>query len=214
MEIRGGGSWVWVVVSEDVGSFEAVLEHEGFVVEDVGGGAFGDDLAVIDGDDAWAEIDDEFHVVSGDNLCDGQLAQQCSECASAAWIESVSRLIEQQDLRIHGQHGGQRHEALFPAGEAVCDCLLEAGKSDAGHGFPGDCVGLGGGLAEVKRTEGDFFVDSGAEELVVRFLEKESDAGAGIREILVGGAGVAEDLDGPRGRLEQPGHQMEDRGFP
>ncbi len=97
-------------------------------IDELGGSAFGDDLAVIDDGEAVAEAFGFVHVVSGEQ--DGATffledTDYFPELAAALRIESGSRLVEKKDARVADQSGGD--------GEAL---LLAAGKlADPGVGF-------------------------------------------------------------------------------
>jgi len=52
-----------------MGEFEAVGLDQRAVAEDPDGVSIGDDLSAGENDDAAAEVEDEFEVVAGDELC-------------------------------------------------------------------------------------------------------------------------------------------------
>src|ERR1700675_1588767 len=126
-------------------------------VDEVGGSAFGDDLAVIDDGEAVAEAFGFVHVVRGEE--DGatfflENADDVPELAAALGIESSGRLVEKKDPRIADQRGRD--------GEAL---LLTAGKfSNPRVGFFGELeffenCGGGARLAIEAGEEFDGFAD-------------------------------------------------------
>ncbi len=54
-----------VFVPEDMGAFEAVGQHERFVIKKFYDRAVADDLALVQHNDAGAELDDQFQIVRG-----------------------------------------------------------------------------------------------------------------------------------------------------
>ena len=78
-------------------------------VDEVGGSAFGDDLAVIDYGEAVAEAFGLVHVMRGEQ--DGatfflESADDVPELAAALGIESGGGLVEKKNARIADQSGG------------------------------------------------------------------------------------------------------------
>ena len=86
-------------------------------VDELGGSAFGDDLAMIDDGEAVAEAFSFVHVVSGEE--DGPTffledADDVPELAAALGIESGGGLVEKKDARIADQRGGYGRRCFWP----------------------------------------------------------------------------------------------------
>ena len=89
-------------------------------VDEVGGSAIGDDLAVIDDGETVAEAFGFVHVVRGEQ--DGatlllEAANDVPELAAALRIESGSWLVEKKDARVAHQSGGNGQALLLAAGK-------------------------------------------------------------------------------------------------
>jgi hypothetical protein len=182
-------------VLEEVGFFEAVFQHEGFIGEQVEGGAVGDDDAVVEEDGAGAELGDEFEIVGGDDFGDGEGLEEVFEFAAAAGVEVAGGFVEDEDGGLAGEDAGETDAAFFAAGEVMGGAAFKAGEADAIEAFAGAGGDIGGGQAELFGAEGDVFEHGGAEELVVGVLEEEADLAADAGEV-GGGGGLAEDADG------------------
>jgi hypothetical protein len=96
------------VGEQGVGDLKAVALHEARVAEDKPGLAVGPDLAVVEEDDAGAELEDHLQVVSGDEPGVGERGEMGDERAAGLGIEVGAGLVEDEDLRPHHQHAGER----------------------------------------------------------------------------------------------------------
>lgn len=170
-------------VLKDVRAFEIVGEHEGFVVEQLEGGALGDDSAGVEDDDAVTEFDDHFEIVRGDQLCDGDLFEEGFDVSPASGIEVAGGFVEDEDGGVAGEEAGEADAAFLPAAEVMGCAFFQAGERDFGEGV-GDTGGdLVVGEVELLWAEGDVFEDGGTEELVVGVLEEEAEFTADLREV-------------------------------
>ena len=96
--LRKGGSCLWGelsgAVAEAEGDFEAVGVHEFFVGEDFSRRAVDLDAAVVEEDDAVAEVEDHFEVVAGDDLGGGTVMQEVDELPAGAGVEIAGGFVE------------------------------------------------------------------------------------------------------------------------
>ena len=89
--------------------------------------------------------------------------QQPDQFAPTARIETGSGLVEDEDLRIHRQHGRYRDSLTLSERQPVGHAPF-----GAGHAYGGQCpinplVDLGGLDTHVQRAEGDVLIDRRAE---------------------------------------------------
>lgn len=84
-------------VAEDVRALEAVPQHQLLVREQRDGWPLGDELAMVEDEDAGAQLDDQLEVVGGNERCDWDLPQQGDQVAAAARIEAARWLVENED---------------------------------------------------------------------------------------------------------------------
>ena len=177
------GSGVGVKVAEDVGGLQAVTEHEGFVGEELGGGALGDELAGTEQESARAKLDDELQVVRGDNLGHRDLAEEVDQFAAAAEVETAGGLVKDENGGIAGEDSGKAGAALSAGAQVVGGSVVQAGQADLGKGA-GDAVADFAVIeAELLGAEGDILEDGGAEELVVGVLKEQANLAADGGEI-------------------------------
>ena len=98
----------------------------------------------------------------------------------AARVEGVGRLVEQQDVWLHGDDRGDGDALLLAARERVrrpVEELLDA--QVLGH-VAHAAADLVLRQAELQRPEGELVEDAGAEQLHVGVLEDEADPGAEV----------------------------------
>src|SRR4029077_10174744 len=200
LAIVGGSAFAYL-------EFDHVMAAQ--AVDELGGGAFGDDLAVIDDGEAVAEAFGLVHVVRGEQ--DGPTAlledaDDVPELAAPLGIEFGGRLVEKKDARITDQSSGD--------GQAL---LLAAGKfADPRVGFFGELEffeNLSGG-ARLAIEAGEEF-DSFANVKFfrqTRFLERDADPFAQLARVVV--PGVTEDANVARRRREQTLKDFDGRGLP
>ena len=142
-------------------------------LDDIVDGAFRDDAAPLEENGSLSEGSGQGYVVSDDNLRLGQGLQRFDEVGSCRRIQKRSRLVEQDDLGLHGQDAGQGGQPFLPRAQVVRSARLQSGEADGRERsanapayflFPITCVGW---------TEGYIFGDGGHKQLVVGVLEKK-----------------------------------------
>ena len=93
----------------------------------------------------------------------------------AGRVQARRGLIQDQHLRLHGQHTCQGHPPFLPAGEFKGGFVhLVVPDSHQTGGLPDTVVQLVPGFSLVGRSEGDVFVNRFFKELVLRILENQS----------------------------------------
>jgi hypothetical protein len=207
--------WVRMMMEEDVGSFQAVGEHEGLVVEELDSGAVGHDAALVEKDGSRAELDGQFEVVSGDEFGAGQGLEEVFEFAAAARVESAGGFVQDEQVGLTGEQAGQAGAAFFTVAEVVGGAVGEVGHGDGGEGLFDAVPDFGFGQVELLGAEGDVLGDGGAEELVVRILEEQSDVLSDPWEVFRADV-PAEDADlavGPAVFGQDPVDVEEEGGF-
>ena len=98
-------------------------------------------------------------------------ARNALDRLSAVGVEHGRRLIEQQDLRIHGERAGDGDALLLPAGKIRGVCLRQVAHA---HGCQGGIDALDNLLtrnAQVFRAKGDVVCDDAGGHLVFWMLE-------------------------------------------
>lgn len=88
------------------------------------------------------------------------------------FVKRVGRLVQQLHLRPHRKDSGQRYQALFAAGEMVCDAIGEMVKFELLQQAPGRLDLFGMPHAKIKRAERDVIDDGRAKELIVWILKQ------------------------------------------
>ena len=66
-----------------------------------------------------------------------QVAQDVDEPLPGILIQVIGGLVQQQGLRLHGQHRGQCHQFFFSARQVVCQTLLKTGQPQTLQRGPG-----------------------------------------------------------------------------
>ena len=72
------------------------------------------------------------HLVGDDHhghVLGGKLADDLQDLAGQLWVEGGGGLVEEQDLRLHGQRAGDGYALLLSAGELVGVRVLAVGKA-------------------------------------------------------------------------------------
>ena len=133
----------------------------------------------------------------------GSDAQDLGELAPAGRVQVGRRLVQHQDLRPHGQHGGDRDPAALAERQVVRRPVAVRGHADRGERLVDPGAQLGAAQAEVGRAERDVLGDRRHEQLVVGVLEDDADPAADLgqpRPGRRGSTGEAADLDACRRR--------------
>ena len=79
--------------------------------------------------------------------------EQLDHVRLAGRVEAGGRLVEQQDVRLHGQHAGQAHPLLLPVAEVVDRPMAKIGGIDRGERLFDALGHLGFREAQVSRAE-------------------------------------------------------------
>ncbi len=137
-------------MEQDVGALQAVGEHEGFIGEKPGGGALGDEAAVIEQQDTRAELDDELEVVGGDDDRCGELAEELFELALAGGVEAAGGFVEDENFGIAGEDAGEADAAFFAEAQAVGQAVFEAGEAHLGEAVRDAGLDVGFGEAHLR----------------------------------------------------------------
>ena len=152
-------------------------------------------------------------VVRDDQHGLGQGGQVADEPFLGGLVQAGGGLVQQQHGGVHGEDGGQCNQAFLPAREAVGDPVGVPGQAQCRQDLLGIGAGLGGGAAQVERAEGHVFQHGGAEQLVVRVLEQETDPGADVVKVGLGPARLTEGADLARAGAGQADQQMQQGGL-
>ena len=177
------------------------------------------DLAVAHDQDAVTELERLAEVVGDEDHRLAHLLVQADDLvlhvATDQRVERGERLVEHQDLGVGRERAGQTDPLLHAAGELVGVVVLVALEADQVDHLLGAVAAVLLALAPHLETEGDV-VDHLAVRQQAEVLEDHRDLAApGVEQGRVGHAGdvLAVELDGARGRLDQPGQQPHQRGL-
>ena len=105
----------------------------------------------------------------------------------AARVEGVGGLVEQQHVRLHGEHRGDGDALLLAAAKRVRRPVEQVLDAQLPRRLAHAALDLLAGEAELQRAEGQLVEGVGAEELHVGLLEDEADARAelpAVRRVL------------------------------
>ena len=92
------------------------------------------DSAVVHIEDAVRDVARKLHLVRDDHHGHAVLRKGANDgkhLTDHGRVERGSRLIEEQDLRFHGNGAGDRHTLFLPAGQLIRIVLRLVPKSDA-----------------------------------------------------------------------------------
>ena len=84
-----------------------------------------------------------------------KLRQQAAQAGAAARVEAGRRLVEDEQLGLHGEHARDGGEALLAAGELEGREVLLCGEAHEVERVVDPARDLVGGKAHVARAEGD-----------------------------------------------------------
>ena len=79
--------------------------------------------------------------MGNDHVSDVQTLKNVDETVFGFLIQAGGGLIQQEELRFHGQDGGQGDQLFFAPGKLVGHPVFEAFKPQALHGRPGTGAG-------------------------------------------------------------------------
>ena len=94
------------------------------------------DLAVVDEDDAVGHLAGEAHLVGDHQHGDagvGQLLHQLQHLTDHLRVKGGGGLVEQDDIRVHGQSAGNGNALLLAAGKALGEHIGFIGQADTGQ---------------------------------------------------------------------------------
>ena len=173
---------------------------------------FHDDQAVNVGGDLLHRVADHHN----SRLLRGLIIADIFENALAACgVKSRRRLVENEHVRLHGDHARDGCAALLSAGQIERGFgKLRLGNADKASRTADTRVDLVFGKAHVFRAEGDIGVDSFLKQLIFRVLEHQTDAEAdlaGELGVLPDVAAVKQHMAGRR--LQKAVHMLHQRGF-
>ena len=118
-------------------------------------------------------------------------------------VESCYGFVEEEDLGLHGEHGGKCDEVFFAAGEFVCEAVFVVRHIELVECVLSDIDGLFFYFALVEWSEGDIFEYGWAEELVVGILEEQAELCADGSEVDFCFSGLVENFDGAGSGFDQ-----------
>ena len=122
--------------------------------------------------------------MGGDDFGMGELAQEADEGAAGGRVQVRAGFVQNQDVRGHGEDGGDGDGAFFPAGKVVGHLVRQGFRMDVPQSLPHAAADFFRREAHVERAEGHVLPDGRHEKLVVRLLEYHShafpDAGDGF----------------------------------
>jgi hypothetical protein len=144
---------------------------------------------------------------------DVQAAEDVGELAARRGVQVARRLVEDQDLRAHGQHGGDGHAAPLPEGQVVRGPVGEVGHAHGLEGLDDAGVELRAPDTEVRRTERDVVAHRRHEELVVGVLEDQAHPSPDLEQVGLGDRQPG-DGDRPVARPEDAVEVEDERGLP
>ena len=105
---------------------------------------------------------------------DVQVLQDMDEALPGGFVQAGGGLIQQEQLRLHGQDRGQGDQLFFAPGKLIGHPVFKAGQAQTFHSFPGDLNRLGRSFPLVQRAEGHILENRGTEELIVGMLKEQT----------------------------------------
>jgi len=103
------------------------------------------------------------------------LGQQAQQVGRAGRVKLGGRLVQHQNVRLLGQHAGQRQPLLLPPGEPLDPFAAPVPQADQGERLVDLAVHLGTRHREVLQAERHFVLDAQHAELGFRVLEHDAD---------------------------------------
>ena len=138
----------------------------------------GDDAAVGEDHRSLAQLGRQRKVVCGDQHRAIDALEDVEQLAPGTRVEVGGRLVEHEQARAHGEHGGDRHAPALAHRQLERRPLGGALHADGGECLRHAPLDLRARQALVERAERHVLRDGRHEELVVRVLEDESHARA------------------------------------
>lgn len=172
-----------VGMSQDVRLLESVLEHQVFVGEDGQRRTVGHDRPLVHDHGPRAQLGDELQIVGGDDFRGLDRPEQRLQQPLSPGIETPRRFVQGQDPRPAGQEAGQADPLFLSAAQVMGGTPLESRKPDFRQSLPDDALDVPLPRTELPRAERNVLEDRGAEQLVLRVLEKQPDVAPDVRQI-------------------------------
>ena len=167
VEARGQG--------EEFGQLEVVPREQLGVGEELGGRGVGHHPPAGQDDRAVAEGAGEQEVVGHDDHRPRDPGQQLQELSPGAGVEVGRRLVEHEQLRPHGEDGGDRRPPALALRQRVGGAARRARQAHRGEGVLDPRGNLVAAQSQVERPERHVLAHGRHEQLVVRVLEHEAD---------------------------------------
>ena len=149
--------------------------------EDLRRRAFLEDCALVEEADAVGDVAREAHLVRGDDHRHarlGELADDVEDLGHELRVERAGDLVEEQQVRLHGQRAHDGDALLLAAREPVGVLVRLLGQAEARQQRSGLLLGLGPGQPQhLARRERDVAQDAHVRE-EVEGLEDDADATA------------------------------------
>ena len=98
-------------------------------------GAVGLNAAAIEHDNAAGQVEDQFQIVTGDELRRRAIAKDVDQSAPRPRIEIAGRLVQRQQIGLAGQNPGQRDAPTFAEAELVRGPRLNVVEPHGGKGL-------------------------------------------------------------------------------
>jgi hypothetical protein len=156
--------------------------------EDLRGRPLLDDLAAVHEDHPVGDLGRELDLVGHDQhraALPGELAHDFEDLADQLRVERRGRLVEQHQLRLHGEHAGDRDPLLLAAREALGILGRLVGEAHLLEHRHRPLLGLGPGHAEHPARRHCHVVERGQVREQVEALEDEADLGTLAGEFAV-----------------------------
>src|SRR5512143_4086465 len=111
------------VMVMDMFMYQVDLEQEFLIIKNfIGSADFFDPVILREDGDTGMKFRDEREVVSGDDYSLARFVQgkdQLHEKDLGPGIKTVGRLVEQEHIRVHGEHRSERDPLLLSAGKHI-----------------------------------------------------------------------------------------------
>ena len=128
-------------------------------------------------------------------------ADDVGQLAARGRVEVRGRLVEHEDLRVHGEHRRDGDPSPLAEGQVVRRPVGELGHAHLCQGLEHPGVELVAAQPEVARPERHVVADRRHEQLVVGVLEDDADAAPDLGEVVLGdGQAGHRDGAGPGGQ--------------
>ena len=136
-----------------------MLQHEGFVGQDLGDRAGRDDPACVKDDDRIADLGHELKIMGGDDFGGRDAAENGHQPPPAPRIEGPGRFVQSQHLGLAGQDAGQADPLLFAVAQMLRRAALESLQTDVGQGLADGRIRFRRGPAPLPGAESHILAD-------------------------------------------------------